>query len=169
MLAERSKVVVMDTTNDIGGDGDIPHQSLGLARRMMIPSLKEQAKEITQCAENYAPEVLVVDKVGCEQDIEALKLCRDRGIRLMASAQATLLNPLVATNGTMPFDIVVELQNPHQWNVIDDLPGILKCVERGEHFRAQCRIRNPVSGAIQVRSELIGPPVARVCDQVLSS
>jgi len=82
--------IVVDTSNEICGDGDVPHPSVGLARRMMVPSLAEQGKVMIECLQNHTPDVIVIDEIGRKQEVEAAKTVKQRGVRLVASAHGDL-------------------------------------------------------------------------------
>lgn len=44
MLADdhMKRVIIVDTSNEIGGDGDVPHSGIGRARRMQVPNVNMQ-------------------------------------------------------------------------------------------------------------------------------
>lgn len=90
LLAERSNVVIVDTSNEIAGAGDIAHPCVGMARRMMVPSLNEQGSVMIECVQNHTPEVMVIDEIGRPEEVEAAKTCKQRGVRLIASAHGDL-------------------------------------------------------------------------------
>lgn len=129
----------------------------------MVPSLKDQAKEITQYAESHTPKVMVIDKIGCREDVEAIKNCQLQGIRLLATAQGTfrqllhnpglcgLVSPAEGGSGS-PFGTVVELQNTDKWKIIADTSFAVDCIQKGEKFSVQCRVRDPISGIFHVQS-----------------
>ena len=89
-LAERFNVCVVDTSNEIAGDGDIPHPCIGYARRMMVPSLDKQSSVMIECVQNHTPEVMVIDEIGRPTEVEAARTCKQRGVRLIASAHGDL-------------------------------------------------------------------------------
>ena len=86
LLAEHANVCIVDTSNEIAGDGDIPHPCIGRARRMMVRSLNEQANVMVECVQNHTPEVMVIDEIGRANEVEASRTCKERGVRLVASA-----------------------------------------------------------------------------------
>jgi len=90
LLADRYNVVIVDTSNEIAGDGDVPHPCVGHARRMMVPSLQAQAAVMTECIQNHTPEVIVIDEIGRPNEVEAARTCKQRGARLVASAHGDL-------------------------------------------------------------------------------
>lgn len=89
-LAERMNVVVVDTSNEIAGDGLVPHPCIGLARRMMVRSLDEQSAVMIECVQNHTPHVMVIDEIGRPKEVKAARTCKQRGVRLLASAHGDL-------------------------------------------------------------------------------
>ncbi|CAB9496493.1 AAA [Seminavis robusta] len=89
-LAERFNVCVVDTSNEIAGDGDIPHPCIGQARRVMVPSLDKQSDVMIECVQNHTPEVMVIDEISRPTEVEAARICKQRGVRLIASAHGDL-------------------------------------------------------------------------------
>jgi len=91
VLAEtNNNVCVVDTSNEIGGDGAVPHPCIGLARRMMVPSLDAQSKVMVECVQNHTPHVMVIDEVGRTREVEAARTVKQRGVRIIASAHGDL-------------------------------------------------------------------------------
>ena len=89
-LAEQFNVCIVDTSNEIAGDGDVPHPCVGYARRMMVPSLDKQSSVMIECVQNHTPEVMIIDEVGRQMEVEAARTCKQRGVRLIASAHGDL-------------------------------------------------------------------------------
>ena len=90
MLAQHSNVCIVDTSNEIAGDGDIPHPCVGYARRMMVPSLDKQSQVMVECVQNHTPAVMVIDEIGRLSEVEAARTCKQRGVRMIASAHGDL-------------------------------------------------------------------------------
>jgi stage III sporulation protein SpoIIIAA len=90
LLSMESNVCVVDTSNEIAGDGDVPHPCIGLARRMMVPSLNDQAAVMVECVQNHTPEIMVIDEIGRPAEVEAARTCKQRGVRMIASAHGDL-------------------------------------------------------------------------------
>ncbi|KAF4034892.1 putative AAA domain-containing protein [Phytophthora infestans] len=90
-------VCIIDTSNEIGGDGLVPHECVGWARRMMVPSLEAQAGVMVECVQNHTVETLIVDEIGRKAEVLAASTVRQRGPRLIASAhgdfRALIKNP----------------------------------------------------------------------------
>ncbi|OQS04341.1 hypothetical protein THRCLA_03412, partial [Thraustotheca clavata] len=85
-LANSHNVCIVDTSNEIAGDGDIPHPCVGLSRRLMVPSLDQQARVMVECVQNHTPEIMVIDEIGRPNEVEAARTCKQRGVRMIASA-----------------------------------------------------------------------------------
>ena len=81
---------MIDTSNEIAGDGDIPHPCVGYARRMMVKSLNQQASVMIECVQNHTPSVMVIDEIGRAPEVEAARTCKQRGVRMVASAHGDL-------------------------------------------------------------------------------
>jgi stage III sporulation protein SpoIIIAA len=90
LLAERSNVLIVDTSNEIAGDGDVPHPCVGHARRMQVRSLEEQGDVMIEGVQNHTPEVMVIDEIGRPPEVEAARTVKQRGVRIIASAHGDL-------------------------------------------------------------------------------
>lgn len=90
------RVIVVDTSNEIAGDGDVPHPGIGLARRMQVPSPEKQADVMIEAVENHMPEVIIVDEIGRKEEADAAKTIAERGVQLIATAHGNTLENLVA-------------------------------------------------------------------------
>ena len=103
MLAQTDHVVIVDTSNEIAGDGDAKHISVGKARRMFVKNIDEQRRVMIECIQNHRPDVLVIDEIGRKKETEAARTAACRGVRLIASAHGSfrtlLQNP--DTNGLL--------------------------------------------------------------------
>jgi stage III sporulation protein AA len=89
------RVIVVDTSNEIAGDGDIPHPAIGRARRMQVQSPDLQHKVMIEAVENHMPEVIVVDEIGTEAEATAARTIAERGVRLIATAHGSALENLI--------------------------------------------------------------------------
>jgi stage III sporulation protein SpoIIIAA len=89
------RVVVVDTSNEIAGDGDIPHPGIGRARRMQVPSPREQHAVMIEAVENHMPEVIVIDEIGTEAEALAARTIAERGVQLIATAHGNTLQNLI--------------------------------------------------------------------------
>jgi stage III sporulation protein SpoIIIAA len=91
----KKRVVVVDTSNEIAGDGDIPHPGIGHARRMQVPSPSEQHAVMIEAVENHMPEVIVIDEIGTEAEAMAARTIAERGVQLIATAHGNTLDNLL--------------------------------------------------------------------------
>ncbi len=89
------RVIIVDTSNEIGGDGDIPHSGIGLARRMQVPSPNRQHSVMIEAVENHMPEVIVIDEIGTEAEAAAARTIAERGVQLIATAHGRNLENLL--------------------------------------------------------------------------
>lgn len=98
VLAEdlRKRVVIVDTSNEIAGDGDIPHPGIGRARRMQVPRPSEQHAVMIEAVENHMPEVIVIDEIGTELEALAARTIAERGVQLIGTAHGQTLENLLS-------------------------------------------------------------------------
>jgi stage III sporulation protein SpoIIIAA len=101
VLAETKRVVIVDTSNEIGGDGDIPHPAVGKARRMQVPTPSLQHEVMIEAVENHNPEVIIIDEIGRELEAQAARTIAERGVQLIGTAHGInlenlLLNPTLS-------------------------------------------------------------------------
>ena len=95
------RVVIVDTSNEIAGDGDVPHPGIGRARRMQVNAPSEQHAVMIEAVENHMPEVIVIDEMGTEAEAAAARTIAERGVQLVATAHGNsldnlLMNPTLA-------------------------------------------------------------------------
>jgi stage III sporulation protein SpoIIIAA len=95
------RVIIVDTSNEIGGDGDIPHPAIGGARRMQVATPANQHAVMIEAVENHMPEVIVIDEIGTELEAAAARTIAERGVQLVGTAHGTelenlMLNPTLA-------------------------------------------------------------------------
>jgi len=97
LLADEShrRVLIVDTSNEIAGDGNIPHSGIGNARRLMVPSPELQARVMIEAIENHMPQVIVVDEIGTEAEALAARTIAERGVQLLATAHGQRLGDLL--------------------------------------------------------------------------
>src|SRR5437667_4093709 len=91
----RKRVMIVDTSNEIGGDGDIPHPAVGRARRMQVPTPSMQHAVMIEAVENHMPEVIVIDEIGTELEAAAARTIAERGVQLVATAHGNTLENLM--------------------------------------------------------------------------
>ena len=90
------RVVIVDTSNEIAGDGDIPHPGIGRARRLQVPSPGEQHATMIEAVENHMPEVVVIDEIGTQAEALAARTIAERGVQLIATAHGNALENLLS-------------------------------------------------------------------------
>src|SRR6185295_10443096 len=91
----KKRVVIVDTSNEIAGDGDIPHPAIGRARRMQVPTPSMQHQIMIEAVENHMPEVIVIDEIGNELEAAAARTIAERGVQLVATAHGNALENLI--------------------------------------------------------------------------
>jgi stage III sporulation protein SpoIIIAA len=89
------RVVIVDTSNEIGGDGDIPHPGIGRSRRMQVRTPTLQHAVMIEAVENHMPEVIVIDEIGTELEAQAARTIAERGVQLIATAHGRSLDNLL--------------------------------------------------------------------------
>jgi stage III sporulation protein SpoIIIAA len=92
-LAKR--VVIIDTSNEIAGDGDVPHPAIGRARRMQVARPELQHQVMIEAVENHMPEVIVIDEIGTELEALAARTIAERGVQLVGTAHGNRLENLI--------------------------------------------------------------------------
>ena len=110
----KKRVVIVDTSNEIAGDGDIPHPAIGSSRRMQVTSPHMQHSVMIEAVENHMPEVIVIDEIGTVDDARAARTIAERGVQLIATAHGNQLSNL--------------MQNP----ILCDLVGGIEPVTLGD-------------------------------------
>jgi stage III sporulation protein SpoIIIAA len=143
LAAERRRVVVVDTSNEIAGDGDVPHPAIGKARRMQVPSIEQQHAVMIEAVENHMPQVVVIDEIGTELEAQASRTIAERGVQLIATAHGTELGNL--------------LVNP----TLSDLVGGVESVTLGDD---EARRR----GTAKTTLERKAPPTFEVVVEILA-
>src|SRR5580658_4307426 len=91
----KKRVVIVDTSNEIAGDGDIPHPAIGRARRMQVATPEQQHAVMIEAVENHMPEVIVIDEIGTEQEAFAARTIAERGVQLIGTAHGNSLENLM--------------------------------------------------------------------------
>lgn len=120
------RVMIVDTSNEIGGDGDIPHPGIGSARRIQVPSPERQHDVMIEAVENHMPEVVVIDEIGTEREALAARTIAERGVQLIATAHGVTLANLIA--------------NP----ILSDLVGGIQTVTLGDEEARRRRSQKTV-------------------------
>lgn len=91
----KKRVVIVDTSNEIAGDGDIPHPAIGRSRRMQVPTPVLQHAIMIEAVENHMPEVIVIDEIGTELEAAAARTIAERGVQLVGTAHGNTLENLI--------------------------------------------------------------------------
>src|SRR5712664_2168662 len=91
----KKRVVIVDTSNEIGGDGDIPHPGIGRSRRMQVRTPSLQHAVMIEAVENHMPQVIVIDEIGTELEAVAARTIAERGVQLVATAHGNSLENLL--------------------------------------------------------------------------
>ena len=89
------RVIIVDTSNEIAGDGDIPHPAIGHARRMQVTTPNMQHAVMIEAVENHMPEVIVIDEIGTQLETQAARTIAERGVQLVATAHGNTLENLM--------------------------------------------------------------------------
>ncbi|KDO16091.1 hypothetical protein SPRG_18378, partial [Saprolegnia parasitica CBS 223.65] len=174
-LANKYNVCVVDTSNEIAGDGNIPHMCVGLARRMMVPSLDKQAAVMVQVVQNHTPEVMVIDEIGRPNEVEAARTCKQRGVRigLVGGIQNVTLSDktareqqqkndgdslrkIVAERGGAPiFEVIVELRRGQYdtWRIISNAADAVDAILSNTDYETQVRTRTADGNAFLFSTE----------------
>lgn len=136
------RVIVIDTSNEIAGDGDVPHPAIGRARRMQVPHPDLQHAVMIEAVENHTPEVIIIDEIGTEQETQAARTIAERGVMLIGTAHGNALDNL--------------LKNP----VMVDLVGGIETVTLGDD---EARRRGSQKTVLERASQ----PTFEVCVEIL--
>lgn len=137
-------VVIVDTSNEIAGDGTIPHEAVGRARRLQVPKNKMQHEVMQEAVENHTPEVLVVDEIGNFAEAQACRTFAQRGVQLIATAHGKTLQDLI--------------ENPE----LKDLIGGIKLVTLGDASMTRQGLTQ------KTQLERCNPPTFDVVIEILS-
>jgi len=117
------RVVVVDTSNEIAGDGDIAHPGIGLARRMQVASPDAQHAVMIEAVENHMPEVVVIDEIGTQAEALAARTIAERGVQLIATAHGNALENL--------------LKNPTLADLVGGIQTVILSDEEARRRRSQ--------------------------------
>ncbi len=137
------RVIVIDTSNEIAGDGDIPHRAIGSARRMQVVHPDEQHAVMIEAVENHMPEVIIVDEIGTAAEAMAARTIAERGVQLISTAHGNTLENV--------------LRNP----TLSDLVGGVQTVTLGDE---EARLR----GTQKTISERKAPPTFNAVVEIVN-
>lgn len=121
------RVIIIDTSNEIAGDGDIPHPGIGCARRMQVPRPERQHAVMIEAVENHMPETIIIDEIGTEAEATAARTIAERGVQLIGTAHGNALENLI--------------KNP----TLSDLVGGVQVVTLGDEEARRRRTTKTVS------------------------
>ena len=142
ILGEKRRTIVVDTSNEIGGDGDIPHPAIGKARRMQVATPELQHEVMIEAVENHMPEVIIIDEIGREREAAAARTIAERGVQLIGTAHGNSLENL--------------LMNP----TLSDLVGGIESVTLGDE---EARRRGTQKSVLERRA----PPTFDVLIEIM--
>ena len=155
------RVIIVDTSNEIAGDGDIPHPGIGRSRRMQVSTPLSQHAVMIEAVENHMPEVIVIDEIGTELEAQAARTIAERGVQLVGTAHGNTLDNL--------------MQNP----TLSDLIGGIQTVTLGDE---EARRRGTQKSVLERKAPptfevvveiqdwhhvIVHPDVARTVDNLL--
>ncbi len=155
------RVVIVDTSNEIAGDGDVPHPAIGRARRMQVPRVAQQHDVMIEAVENHMPEVIVIDEIGRTEETLAARTIAERGVQLIATVHGNTLDNLIA--------------NPSMTDLIGGIQTVTLGDEEARRRRTQKTVserKNPPTFDVVVemieRDKIaVRRPVADVVDAIL--
>ncbi len=136
------RVIIIDTSNEIAGDGDIPHPAIGTARRMQVAQPEHQHGIMIEAVENHTPEAIVIDEIGTEQEAAAARTIAERGVQLIGTAHGNALDSM--------------LKNP----TLVDLVGGIQTVTLGDD---EARRRGTQKTVLERSSQ----PTFEICVEIL--
>jgi stage III sporulation protein SpoIIIAA len=158
---EGKRVVVVDTSNEIAGDGDVPHPAIGRARRMQVSKVAQQHDVMIEAVENHMPEVIVIDEIGRLEETLAARTIAERGVQLIATVHGNTLDNLLA--------------NPAMSDLIGGIQAVTLSDEEARRRRTQKTVLErkapPTFGVVVEMIErgriTVRRPVADVVDAIL--
>jgi len=89
------RVIIIDTSNEIAGDSDIPHFGIGYARRMQVPTTDLQHKVMIEAVENHTPQIIIIDEIGTELEVLAARMIAEKGVQLVGTTHGNCLENLI--------------------------------------------------------------------------
>ena len=95
VLSAQKRVIIVDTSNEIGGDGDVPHPAVGDARRLQVAQPTLQHEVMIEAVENHNPEVIIIDEIGRELEAQAARTIAERGVQLIGTAHGQTISNLL--------------------------------------------------------------------------
>jgi stage III sporulation protein SpoIIIAA len=89
------RVIIIDTSNEIAGDSDIPHSGIGRARRMQVPQTELQHQVMIEAVENHMPQIIIIDEIGTELEVLAARMIAEKGVQLVGTTHGNCLENLI--------------------------------------------------------------------------
>ena len=89
------RVIIIDTSNEIAGDSDIPHSGIGRARRMQVPKTELQHHVMIEAVENHMPQVIIIDEIGTDLEVLAARTIAEKGVQLVGTTHGNCLENLI--------------------------------------------------------------------------
>ena len=89
------RVIIIDTSNEIAGDSDIPHRGIGRARRMQVAKTELQHQVMIEAVENHMPQVIIIDEIGTELEVLAARTIAEKGVQLVGTTHGNCLENLI--------------------------------------------------------------------------
>jgi stage III sporulation protein SpoIIIAA len=89
------RVIIIDTSNEIAGDSDIPHSGIGKARRMQVAKTELQHQVMIEAVENHMPQVIIIDEIGTELEVLAARTIAEKGVQLVGTTHGNCLENLI--------------------------------------------------------------------------
>jgi stage III sporulation protein SpoIIIAA len=175
----QKRVVIIDTSNEIAGDGDIPHPAIGRARRMQVARPELQHQVMIEAVENHMPEVIIIDEIGTELEALAARTIAERGVQLVGTAHGNRIENLIQSvtlgddearrRGTQKtvlerkapptFAIAVEMLERYRWVVHEQVADTVDTLLRGRQPNPQVRSMSE-TGKVTITHELGSVPPA---------
>jgi stage III sporulation protein SpoIIIAA len=155
------RVIVVDTSNEIAGDGDVPHAAIGSARRMQVPHPEHQHAMMIEAVENHMPEVIIVDEIGTAAEAFAARTIAERGVQLIGTAHGNTLRNVVM-NPTL-CDLVGGVQTV----ILGDEEARLRGTQKTITERGAQPTFNAVVEIVSREELVLHPDAARAVDELL--
>lgn len=89
------RVIIIDTSNEIAGDSDVPHSGIGRARRMQVAKPEFQHQVMIEAVENHMPQVIIIDEIGTELEVLAARTIAEKGVQLVGTTHGNCLENLI--------------------------------------------------------------------------
>eukprot|EP00171_Calliarthron_tuberculosum_P000266 IDg266t1 len=143
------RVVIIDTSNEIAGDGDIPHPAIGRARRMQVARPELQHQVMIEAVENHMPEVIIIDEIGTELEALAARTIAERGVQLVGTAHGDdeakrrgTQKSILERKASPAFHVVIEIHERNNWIVHENVDQAVDQILQGSFALTQNRKTN---------------------------